>query len=232
MLSTVTKEPKEMSFDEFGLDKPHARTVLAIDVEISSENLLSDYSKALVLECARLNPLLAKELKLTPAEILKYCEFLLQRRIEIVNETITDYHKVRQLYIPYWMENCLSQIGIVRIKELGYELTPVYSAEVISLEEARAISDRLSYYKDELELKKRVMPKDREGSPNVMTLSLVAAQVAGLNRQSTPEGVVMARFLGLKLLQESTFEILYRVNYGDIRTVTTAASTRKVWFGR
>jgi len=220
------------SFGEYGLDQPTAKELLTIAVEISAESLLADYARAFVLECARLNPLLAKEIKLTPDEILTYCEFLVQRRISIVDETITDFHKIRQLLIPYWIETCLAQIGHVWIRDLGYLLVPAYRKEVITFEQAKKISDRLSYFEDKLEIAARVMPKQREGSPDVMTLALVAAEVSGINKKATPQGVVISRFLGLKLLQESTFEILYRVNYGDLGTVTAAASTRKVWFGK
>lgn len=232
--SLPEKEHSAQSFSDYGLDEPTARDLVHIEVLISTESLLGDYARAFITECTRLNPLLAREVKLKPDVVLQYCQFLVQRRIAIVNETITDYHKVRQLLIPYWIENCLAQIGRVWIRELGYLLTPVYPhEEVITFEEARAISDQLSFFEDKLEMARRVMPREREGSPDVMSLALLTAEVVGLReKRSTPQAVVMSRFLGLKLLQESTFEILYRVNYGDLKTVSSAASTRKVWFGR
>lgn len=222
------------SFGAYGLDEPTARELVQIDVLISTESLLGDYARAFIIECARLNPLLAKEVKLKPDAIQRYCEFLVQRRIAIVDETITDYHKVRQLLIPYWIENCLAQIGRVWIRELGYLLNPVYPTEgVISFEEAREISDQLSFFEDKLEMARRVMPREREGSVDVMSLALLAAEVVGLReKRSEPRAVVMSRFLGLKMLQEATFNNIYRVTYGDLRTVTSAASTRKVWFGK
>jgi len=220
------------SFEEYGLSPPTARKVLTIKVEITADSLLKEYSRMLVLECARMDSLLAKELKLTQDEVMQYCEFLVQRRISIVEETITDFHKVRQLFIPYWIESCLAQIGKVWIRELGYLLVPVYSAEVISLDDARVISDRLSYFQGKIEIAKKVMPKEPEGSRDVMSMALLANEVAGLDRKSTPQAVAITRFLGLKLLQESVFDNLYRVNYGDLESVTSAVSTRKIWMGR
>jgi len=233
-MKDTVPQVKDLSaeFSEFGLDRPTAKPLLVIDVEISAENLFSEYSKMFILECAREEPLLAKEVKLTSAEILKYCEYLVYKRVEIVNETITDFHKVRQLYLPFWIEECLAHVGKVWIRELGFLLTPVYDAETISYEEARIISDRLSYFAESVDMANKVMPRATEGNADVMSLALIAAEVSGMNKRSTPRGAAISRFLGLKLLQESAFAILYRVNYGDVKTVATAGSTRKMWFGK
>jgi len=198
-----------------------------VEIRISAENLLGEYARAFVSHVRSEAPLRAKEVKLTQDEMTKYCEFLLQRRVAFVNGTITDYRRLKILAMPPFIQFCLENVGLVRKTEVGLLMVPVYDAEVISLEEAMAISDKIAAFEGDITVLFDAMPRSHEGNGEVMSTALIADYVRAQEKVSPISSYVTA-FLGLKLVQENVYACLYRIKYDDIEFIRSALPTRVV----
>jgi len=206
---------------DLGTSKPTSLPMERILVQVSADNLLGDYAKAFVRECFNRHPLRAKSVGLTQDEMTKYCEFLLQRRVASIDGTVTDFRRLRVLAIPAFIQFCLENVGIVRKTDIGITLYPVYDAEVISLEEAIVISDKISAFEQDMVVLFDAMPRSHEGNAEVMSTALIADYVRAMEKV-TPVSSYVSAFLGLKLVKENVYASLYRIVYDDVEFIRTA----------
>jgi len=212
---------------DFGTKESSSFPMERVEVQISAENLLGEYARAFVAHVRSEAPLRAKEVKLSQEEMTKYCEFLLQRRVEFVNGTIADLRRLKILAIPPFIQFCLENIGIVRKTEVGLLMVPVYQAEVITLEQAMVISDKIAAFEGDITVLFDAMPRSHEGNSEVMSTALIADYVRAQEKVSPISSYVTA-FLGLKLVQENVYACLYRIKYDDIEFIRSALPTRVV----
>jgi len=206
---------------DLGSGKPSSLPVELIQVKVNAELLLGDYARAFLTQMHSRRFLRAKEAELTEEEIIRYCEFLLQRRVALVNETITDLPRLKGLMIPSFIQFCLENIGRVRIVDRGLEIRPLYDAKVIKLEEAIAISAKIALYESDISMVPDAMPRGLDGNRQVMTMALIADYVRGME-DATPISSYVAAFLGLKLVEENVYASLYRVVYDDVGFIRSA----------
>lgn len=206
---------------DLGTGVPSSVPMERVEVRISAENLLGEYARAFVNECYNIAPLRAKGVKLTQGEVMKYCEFLLQRRIAFVNESITDSRRLKVLAIPPFIQFCLSNVGKVRKTDRGLTMVPVFEAEVISFEEALVISEKIAAFERDMTVLFDAMPRSIEGNSEVMSTALIADYVRAMEKV-TPVSSYVSAFLGLKLVQENVYASLYRVVYDDIEFIRSA----------
>lgn len=206
---------------DLGSGPPSSLPMEKVLVKISAENLLGEYARAFVAECHARCPLRAKEVKLKPDELMKYCEFLLQRRIAQVDGTITDLRRLKVLAIPAFIQYCLENVGVVRKTDVGLVMYPCYDAEVITFDEAMVISDKIVTFEQEMTILLDAMPRNHEGNPEVMSTALIADYVRGMGKVN-PVSSYVAGFLGLKLVKENVYASLYRVVYDDIEFIRSA----------
>lgn len=212
---------------DLGSGPPTSVPMERVEVRISAENLLGEYAQAFVKECFNVAPLRAKDVKLTQGEMTKYCEFLLQRRVAFVNDSITDSRRLKNLAIPPFIQYCLENIGRVRKTELGLTMVPVYDAEVITFEEAMVISDKIAAFERDMVVLFDAMPRSAEGNDEVMSTALIADYVRAMEKV-TPVSSYVSAFLGLKLVQENVYASLYRVVYDDVEFIRSVLPSKVV----
>jgi len=213
---------------DLGSGDPTTVPMETVLVQISAENLLGDYARAFISECHSRHHLRAKSVGLTEKELMRYCEFLLQRRCSQVAGSITDYGRLKSLAIPSFIQFCLENIGIVRRTDQGLIMRPVYDAEVISLEEAFAISNKVAQFEKDLVIVFDAMPRSLDGNVEVMSTALIAGYVKGMYEKVKPVYSYVTAFLGLKLVQESAFAALYRQVYDDYEFIRSALPHRVI----
>lgn len=206
---------------DLGSGPPTSVPMERVEVRISAENLLGDYARAFVKECYNRHPLRAKSVGLKEEEVMKYCEFLVQRRIAFVDGSITDHGRLKNLAIPSFIQYCLENIGIVRKIDRGLTMIPVYAAEVITFNEAMAISEKILSFEQDLVILLDAMPRSTDGNPEVMSTALIADYVQAMEKVSPVSSYVTA-FLGLKLVKENVYASLYRIVYDDVEFIRTA----------
>lgn len=221
------KDASIFSTLDLGSAKPTSVPMETILVEVEGD-LFGNYAKAFVNEAMRINPLRAKQVKLTAKEVDEYSRFLLTKRIESVNNECTDFRRLKALYVPVWIQYNLSMIGEVIIRDRGIRLMPIEdAASKMTLEEALKVSEKIGMFIDDLQIVQDAMPRSVEGDRDVMSTALIAGYMRSLQPVQHIASTYAAAFMGLKLKEEMAFAALYRVQYDDIEYIASALTTQR-----
>lgn len=216
---------------DLGTTKPTSVPQEEIEIQISAENLIGQYGKSFVQEAYRVNPLRAEQVALTADEVTDYCHYLLVKRVEIIHDNCPDYRKLKNLYIPSWIQYCLAMVGQLKLREYGLLITPVIEeTKTITFEEAVAISEKIGAFEDDLQIVLDAMPRDKAGNADVMSTAMVADYVRAIKPVEHVAATYVTAFLGMKLKEELAFQVLYRVQYDDIGYVASVLTHAKGLF--
>lgn len=200
-----------------------------IQVKIDPELMITDWADAYAEDLARRNQLKfnasgytfkGKRIKLTTQVISKYMKQLVRYRVMDVNGQLKGiYPFMKRLGIPVWIQFAISMIGIAHDWDRGLEFVPVLSAnpETVDIEEMLLISNVLrSFEKDGKPFFTNAWPKSKEGSKDVMSYAIIDGFVSGNDKDAHPLDTYVAGFLGMKIAEEVTFKMLYRINYDEV----------------
>lgn len=213
---------------DLGTTKPTSIPQEVINVVIATENLTGAYGRAFVAETYRVNPLRAEQVKLTAEEVQSYAHYLMTKRIESVNNNCPDFRKLKVLYIPSWIQYCLTMVGKLVKRDVGLVIMPeMENPSTMTFEEALVISDKIGAFEDDLQIVKDAMPRSFEGNIDVMSTALVADYVRALKPVQHVASTYVTAFLGMKLREEMAFAALYRIQYDDLDYVSSVLTTSK-----
>lgn len=216
---------------DLGTGAPTSVRMETVKVEVTADDMVTDYARAFVKEAYRVAPARAEQVKLTEDEMIAYAKFLLVKRIECVEDDCKDWRRLKTLYIPVFLQYALRMIGKVVIRKRGLTLVPdMTDRTTITLEEAYTISDKVGSFEDELQLVQDAMPRDNSGDVNVMSTALIAGYVRSMFEVEHVSDTYVAAFLGMKLAEEQAFAVLYRVQYDDIDFIRSALSLNRKLF--
>lgn len=216
---------------DLGTGAPTSVEMETIKVEVTADDMVTDYARAFVKEAYRVAPLRAEQVKLTEDEMIAYAKFLLVKRIECIEDNCKDWRRLKTLYIPVFLQYSLRMIGKIIIRKRGLTLIPdMTDRDTISLEEAINISNKIGAFEDDLQLVQDAMPRDNNGDINVMSTALIAGYVRALNEVEHASDTYVAAFLGMKLREEQAFAVLYRTQYDDIEFIRAALTQNKRLF--
>jgi hypothetical protein len=213
---------------DLGTTKPTSIPQETVKIQISLDNLVGKYGHAFVNEAYRVNPLRAEQVKLTEDEVQAYCNYLLTQRVKSVHQNCPDFRKLKVLYIPAWVQYCLSMVGIVTLRDVGLRIEPEMESEsTMTYEEAVAISEKIGSFENDLQVVKDAMPRSVDGNTDVMSTALIADYVRAIRPVEHVASTYVTAFLGLKLKEEVAFQAIYRVQYDDVEFIASALTTQK-----
>lgn len=213
---------------DLGTTKPTSIPQETIHVIIATENLTGQYGKAFVQEARRVNPLRAEQVGLTAEEVQSYAHYLMTKRIQSVNDDCDDFRKLKVLYIPSWIQYCLSMVGKLVKRDIGLVIIPeMEHPSEMTFDEALIISDKIGAFEDDLQIVKDAMPRSMDGNEDVMSTALVADYVRALKPVEHVASTYVTAFLGMKLKEEMAFAALYRVQYDDFEYVSSVLTATK-----
>lgn len=186
-----------------------------IEVQIDPKLMVKDFAEAYAKELYRRNPLRAKEVNLTSAELYSYFTGILKTRVDSVNEECKYWRQAKQLLVPTWVQFVISRIGLVRDTQRGLIIKPVLDVKV-DIKQLLDVSNRLELFlEDGVALHKQAFPTVPEGDVDTMSMSLINDYVYGQSKVPAVNSYIAA-FLGFTLKRNTNFEILYRVRYDDV----------------
>lgn len=192
-----------------------------IEISINTELMINDYATAYAKELYRLNPVKAKEVDLTPAELDYYFKGLIVMRVESINDTMRVWREAMLLVIPAWIQHTISTIGEVIDRARGIHFKPRLNAEY-DIKKLLEISNKLEAFEtDGLSLHKNAFPREKTGNAEVMGMAIINDFVHSINAEAHPAASYVAAFLGYKLVQEQSYSVLYRVRYDDVNFIAT-----------
>lgn len=213
---------------DLGSVQPISVQMETIEVNVEISSLVGNYAKAFVHEAYRVNPLRAEQVSLTEEELLDYCNYLLTKRIQVINNECNDFRKLKTLYIPSYIQYVLSMIGKVVNRQFGLTMVPVMSeASKMTFSEAVAISDKIGSFENDLQIVQDAMPRDIHGNDDVMSTALIAGYVRSTKVLNHPAATYVTAFLNMSLRKETAFQVLYRVQYDDLDFIATALTAQK-----
>lgn len=222
---------KDFQTLDLGTGAPTSVRMEVVKVEVTAEDMVSDYARAFVREAYRVAPARAEQVKLLESEAIAYAKFLLVKRIECVEDNCKDWRRLKTLFIPVFLQYALRMIGKVVIRKRGLTLVPdMTDRTTITLEEALAISEKIGAFEDDLQLVQDAMPRDISGDVNVMSTALIAGYVRSMTEVQHVSDTYISAFLGMKLAEEQAFAVLYRVQYDDVDFIRTALTLNKRLF--
>jgi hypothetical protein len=213
--------------------KPTSVSTETIEIDMTDSNLFSGYARAFVNEAMRVAPLTYDKVQLTEKEVEDYTNYLLTKRIEMINLNCPDYRKLKVLYIPVWIQYNLSMVGEVIIRERGLKIVPVLSDDrksKMTYEQALAISDKIGAFERDLQIVRDAMPREITGDEDVMTTALIDGYVRSIDKVSHVASTYVTAFMGMKLKEEAAFKVLYRVQYDDLEFISAAITHQKGLF--
>lgn len=202
-----------------------------VNIQIAADATLDDFCRAFVKEGYRKNPLMAERVNLTEEELRSYCQFLIQKRVEIVNGKCREWQLIKRFAMPCFIEMVLTSIGIVKVREKGIELVPTCEMSDLKAEDFMETSGKVEAFVNDLAVVCGAMPADLEGDVDLMSMAVIDGYVRGMEKVDSPVAEYVAWFLQLTL-EEKLFTNLYRVQYDDVRTIESMiASLGKVIVG-
>lgn len=213
---------------DLGTGSPTSVPMEIVEVQISSSDLLSNFARAFVSEAERKAPLKADRVKLSVEEVERYCGYLLFQRVASVKDECREWRKLKNLWIPSFVQYVMSQVGRVIVRQYGLTFMPTMERVEMSFEEALAISEKIAAFESELQMVHDAMPRGPEGNLDVMSTALIAGYMRSTHVVEHVSATYAAAFLNLKLKQESAFAALYRVQYDDINYITSALVSSRV----
>jgi len=204
---------------EFNLDfgtKPTNGKLELIEVQVQPEVMLKDFGKAYASELHRRNPLRADAVNLTEEELTEYFKQILILRVQYIYDNCKLWRQIKQLNIPTWIQYVITQIGQFIDYDFGLKVMPKLDGE-IDLNFLLDVSRRLEAFKsDGVTMHKDAFPRSKDGDKDVMSMALIEGFVYSRTKDAHPITSYVNAFLGMKLVEEQTFKILYRVRYDDI----------------
>lgn len=222
-----------MNYEQFqnidlGSVKPTSIPMDRIEVSVGLSQMVTDYGKAFVKEARRKNPLRMDQINLTPEEVTDYCDYLFTKRIESIMDQCPDWRKLKNLYIPAYVQYAMAMIGIVTIRNRGIQLIPVDNhPSQMTFEQALEISEKIGMLQDDLQVVHDAMPRGEEGNIDVMSTALIAGYVRSLGEVGHVSATYVTAFMDMKLKQETAFQTLYRVQYDDVDYIQSALLTQR-----
>lgn len=202
--------------------KPSTTGFDEIEVMIDPSTMIGDFAKAYEGEIFRRNPVRATQVGITSDELFTYFKGLISIRLESLSpQGCKSWRQAKQLYIPTWIEFVLSCLGIVTDIDMGLKIVPTGKIEY-DIDVMLATSNKLqSFIPDGLGLHRDAFPRGTEGDQDMMSFALIDGMIKGMSRNQHPTMSYAAAFLGMKLKEEISFRMLYRVSYDDITFIST-----------
>lgn len=207
---------------DLGSSKPTVVSHDVIHVIIDPTLIVSGYAKAICDEAERMNPLTFEKNPLSEAELDEYFRFLLYQRVCSVTGECPLWRKLKNLYIPTFLQFAIAMVGRVDLRDRGLTLVPQMEKPAFSFEQALDVSEKLSYHSDVLAMVKDAMPRSEEGDIDTMSSALIAGYIVSLSPVEHPIATYCAAFLGFKIKEEQAMSVLYRVSYDDVEYIRQA----------
>lgn len=215
---------------EFNLDygtKPTTGKLETVNVEIDPKIMINDFGAAYASELHRRNPLRADQTNLTSEELTEYFTQILALRVQYIHDECKVWRQIKQLNIPTWIQFVISQVGRLIDYDFGLKVIPQLDYQ-IDLNFLLNVSIRLEAFKsDGVTMHKDAFPRSKDGDKDVMSMALIEGFVYSRTKDAHPLQSYVSAFLGLKLIEEQTFKILYRVRYDDVDFIRSMLMTEE-----
>lgn len=220
---------KSYSFD-FGT-RPTTTKQEEVVVNLDTATMIDDYAKAFVVELRRRNPVRAAECNITVDEMKYYLSGLLRIRIESIAYDCACWREAKSLWIPCFYEFVLTEVGIVVDVDRGLKIIPSFDF-TYDIKELMNISDKLRLFRnDGINLVRDAFPREAEGDAETMGMAIVGDYVMSMSKDSHPIAAYVAAFIGMKLREEATFKLLYRIRYDDVSFIRSMLLGEETLYG-
>lgn len=198
-------------------------------------SMISNFSIQYACAMQLANPIRYASLDKVPERLHRYLMFLLQTRLDYVNNRRVPWRELKALFVPWWMAYCLTRIGKYLNRNYGFEVVPDYEPDgadgKYDIQDAHLFSEVLASFKDDgFELVQNAFPSSYEGDPDVMSMVILSSYIHGMKDVTPSVAGYIAGFVDAHLVDETAFKALYRVRYDDLafigRMLTTDSKLR------
>lgn len=192
--------------------------------------VFTTYVETLFQELDSATTLMGGGLPFTHEQLLAYCQNLVKIRVDFVNRNRAMFGPTDKLAVPAFLSVVLENIGLAEDLDRGLELYPT----LVPFESAMDVS-AMSAMSTRLKTLSRYgfeyadgYSRDRSGSWEFMTMSLIEGYVRSLSREAHPVYALMASVFAVHGVEAA---ISPRVTYGSeanfIRLVRQLATVKQ-----
>lgn len=217
----MTDTKSEIKLD-FNVSPATAVKVEEVKITLDPSVMMDDFARAFLNECERVNPLTFDRVGLTEEDMVNYCRFLLTARVDCIHDRCHIWHDLKDLVIPSFIQLSLSCVG--RYNDMNRGLVFIPEIEIdspLTIKDAREISKKIEYFNKDIVIYKDAMPRSKEGDADVMTCALINNVISSVDHIDHDVFSYISAFLGMRLQEEVTYSILYRVRYDDLTTIVS-----------
>lgn len=227
MLSTGPQPARDLLGDCTDVvPNPVPIRMVELEVKVNPETLFRDYVIAFVQECENRHPERVDKVALAEEELFEYCRYLLSQRVAIVRHTVKAPGRLRDLFIPDFIQLCLESVGEVVSMELNVTILPKQTECKLDFDGAFQVSNKLYRWADLMRVRKDAMPRGSDGDVEVMS-SILAEDHVWSMKDVHPTSVVVAAFLGLTVKKEIMVSSLWKAEYRNASAIRRAFLQRE-----
>lgn len=215
----MTTTKTNLGFGSFNPGKiaPTPMELLTIEVKFERAEIFNSFIDAFMYKIEADGGHIQRHVQLTKDEATYYIEYLMYSRIQFLVGEKVNFDLLNQLWVPAFVETALAMIGNYIDYDRNLHIVPVLSErKTFNEDDIRAIALKFARLKDVTHMVHGGLSRRREGDAEVMTTACIAGYVRSMSEVSTPLKTYLTGFLNTKIVEETSFQVLYRVQYDDI----------------
>lgn len=189
-----------------------------VEVKISVSEVFQSYISALMQKIdmdprgSRIN----EQVQLTEDEVHLFLQYLADQRAIRCQGGRINYQYLNDLWVPAFFATAISMIGNYDDQSTGLQFRLVADHRDYDPEEIDKIAQKFSKLRDVIAMVKGAAPRPVEGDPEVMTMACIGSHVQSMSKVSHPLMTYFVGFLNMKIVEESAFRQLYRIQYDNV----------------
>jgi len=217
-MTTTNFEQLKNQFGNSGKLEPTPMDLLEIQVSIEPDAIFSQFIEAFMFKIEVSNPQIQRYVQLTKEEARYYFEFLLYSRLQYLSGKKVNFDLLNGLYVPAFVDVALAMIGTYTDLSRNLRIT-VSQPETREFDEDEIVRLGLKFERlsQATNMVKGGLSRGKDGDAEVMTTACIAGYVRSMSEVSHPLKTYLVGFLNTKIVEESSFKMLYRVQYDDIQ---------------
>lgn len=193
-----------------------------IEVNICFDDIFMEYVRAIFIKLSYSDRAarIQESVKLNEDEVVYYLKALLKERIRQVNGHKVNWNLYNDFLVPSFFAHSLDMIGVCSDDNRGITMIPVTSDDAIyNDDKLQEIAIKFERLKDCIAVVRGPLSRSKCGDVELMSLACIDGTVKAMNSVSHPLKSYLGAFLNIKLVEQVSYSMLYRIQYDQCATI-------------
>lgn len=193
-----------------------------IEVDIRFDEIFMEYVRAIFIKLSYSDRAqrIQENVKLTEDDVIYYLKALLKERIHQVNGGKVNWSLYNDFLVPSFFAHSLDMIGVCTDDSKGITMIPITTDETVYDDGKLAeIALKFERLKDCIAVVRGPLSRNKCGDVELMSLACIDGTVKAMNSVSHPLKSYLGAFLNIKLVEQVSYSMLYRIQYDQCSTI-------------